>query len=670
MVFPTQARTPLFSVHGAGPERSGDRLERGLQIEAEQTRLLYSQSSTNLIVTILNSSILVAVLRPVTSTPVLWAWLAAMVAVTAGRAALVLMYHQAAPVPRQHRPWRLAFIIGASCAGLVWGGASIFLFPQNSQAHQIFLAFVLGGMITGAVAVLSWVQGAFLAFLLPAALPLVIRFCVHGGEIFVAMGTLSIVFIAAVLTTSRRLHTSVTRSLALGFENTALVHDLSLSERATAAMNAALRDEVAERRRAEDELRAARDQLEARVHARTAELVRTNATLEGEIAARKTAERAVQRERDLLEITLASIGDAVIATDPNAILTFMNPVAETLTGWRASEAVGRHIDEVLRIFDERSRQPVESPVDRVLREQVVVALTNHSVLLSRNGREVPIADSGSPIRGKDGQLYGAVVVFRDVTDRQRAEAALLAAKEVAEAADRAKSEFLATMSHELRTPLTTVIGYTDLLVEHAFGRLTHQQRGVVERVNASAHQVHELIAAMLDLSRLEAGRLPVNVQEVRIAELLAQVREDTRELQERSGLRFVWNADGDIAPVQTDPGKLKVVVRNLIGNASKFTEAGQVAITAASCRDGVEIRISDTGIGIPRDALSSIFEPFRQVDAAVGYSRGGTGLGLHIVKRLLELLGGEVSVESEEGHGSTFRVWVPARAACALHAPD
>ena len=661
MVFSTQARSPLFSVHGEVSRQSRSLLERDLQIEAEQTRLLYAQSSTNLVVTVLNSTILVAVLRPVTPLSVLLAWLAVMVAVTAGRGALVWMYHQAAPRPDAHRSWRRRFIFGAACAGLVWGGASVFLFPQHSQAHQIFLAFVLGGMITGAVAVLSWVEGAFVAFLLPAALPFVIRFSAQGGEIFIAMGVLSIIFIAAVLSTSRRLHASVTESLALRFDNTALIHDLSRSERATATTNVALRAEIVERTRAEDELRTARDHLETRVHARTAELVRTNATLQSEVAARKTAERALQRERDLLEVTLASIGDAVIATDPRAILTFMNPVAETLTGWRARDAVGRPISDVLRIFDEASRRPVESPVDTVLREQVIVALGNHTLLLSRDGREVPIADSGSPIRGKDGQLYGAVVVFRDITDLQRSEAALLAAKEAAEAADRAKSEFLATMSHELRTPLNIVIGYTDLLSESTFGSMTDQQRDVVERVNRSAHQLYELIAAMLDLSRLEAGRLPVDVREVRIAELLAQVRDDTRELQERSGLRFVWSADGDIGPVQTDPGKLKVVVRNLIGNASKFTKEGQVAITARTCRNGVEIRVSDTGVGIPRSALSLIFEPFRQIEGADGRGRGGTGLGLHIVKRLLELLGGEVSVESEEGRGSTFRVWVPAR---------
>ncbi len=659
-MFSIQARSPFFSAHEDASQHAGNALERSLQIEAEQTRLLYAQSSTNLVVTILNSAILVAVLRPVTPPSVLVAWLGAMIAVTAGRGALVWMYHQAAPLPHQHRTWRTRFIAGAACAGLVWGGASVFLFPQESPAHQIILAFVLGGMITGAAAVLSWVEGAFVAFLLPAAVPFVIRFSVQEGEIFIAMGALSVIFIAAVLTTSRRLHASVTESLALRFDNTALIQDLSLSERATATTNVALRAEIAERARAEDALRAARDQLEARVQARTAELVSTNATLQGEVAARKTAERALQRERDLLEVTLASIGDAVIATDPHAILTFMNPVAETLTGWRARDAVGRPISDVLRIFDEVSRRPVESPVDKVLRDQAIVALANHTLLLARDGREVPIADSGSPIRGKDGQLYGAVVVFRDITDRQRSEAVLLAAKEAAEAADRAKSEFLATMSHELRTPLNIVIGYTDLLSEHTFGSLTDQQRDVVQRVNGSAHQLYELIAAMLDLSRLEAGRLPVNVREVQIAELLAQVREDTRELQERSGLRFVWSADGNIAPLQTDPGKLKVVVRNLIGNASKFTKEGQVAITARACRGGVEIRVSDTGVGIPRHALSLIFEPFHQVEAADGRGRGGTGLGLHIVKQLLELLGGEVSVESEEGRGSTFRVWVPA----------
>jgi PAS domain S-box-containing protein len=576
-----------------------------------------------------------------------------MASVTAGRAILVVAYRYTAPPAQQHHVWRRRFIVGAFAAGCGWGSAAIVLIPPSSETYAVLVAFVLGGMITGAVAVLSWVPGAFVAFLVPTALPIIVYFAFQHGTTSGPMAFLALVFVGAVLTASRQLHASVTESLALRFENSSLVHELLASESETASVNV--------------ELRAARDHLEARVAERTAELRSANAALEEEIAARKTAETAMQRERDLLEVTLASIGEAVIATDRGAILTFMNPIAEVLTGWHASDAVGTPVRDVFRVVDEQSRRAIESPIDRALGGRAVVGVTNSALLLSRDGREIPIAESGAAIVDRDGRLRGAVMVFRDITERRRVELQLLQAKEAAEAADRAKTEFLATMSHELRTPLNIVVGYADLMREGAFGEITGEQADVVNRISHNAQQLHELIAAILDLSRMDAGRLPTILAEVRVPELLSELEEELRDVQDRSGLRFVWKVEGELPPLRTDPGKLKVIVKNLVINATKFTLRGRVAITARHDGAAVEIAVSDTGIGIPQEGLAVIFEPFRQLQNP---SRGqeGSGLGLHIVKRLLGLLGGSVSVESEVGRGSTFRVRIPLGPATALSA--
>jgi signal transduction histidine kinase len=174
-----------------------------------------------------------------------------------------------------------------------------------------------------------------------------------------------------------------------------------------------------------------------------------------------------------------------------------------------------------------------------------------------------------PLRGPSGAVTGVIGVATDITERRAAELALHAAKEAAEAANRAKSEFLATMSHELRTPLSIILGYTDLLLEDPCGRLGEEQAKCLRRIDQSGHELLDLITSVLDLSRLEAGRLPLVTHETEVPALLQEVRAETQSLQEHSRLTFVWDVEEGLPPLVTDPGKLKVVLKNLIGNAVK-----------------------------------------------------------------------------------------------------
>jgi len=226
-------------------------------------------------------------------------------------------------------------------------------------------------------------------------------------------------------------------------------------------------------------------------------------------------------------------------------------------------------------------------------------------------------------------------------------------------ANQVKSEFVATMSHELRTPLNVIIGYNDLLLDGGFGAVTVEQRETLERVARNARELLDLINDTLDLSRLEAGRMPLELREVRVGELFAVLDAETREMQRKPGLRFEWKVAADVPPLDTDPVKLKVVLKNLIVNAVKFTEKGDVIVAAQARDGGVELSVTDTGIGIPEGALPVIFEAFRQLDNSTTRAHRGVGLGLYIVSRLLDLLGGRISVESVVGGGSTFRVWLP-----------
>jgi PAS domain S-box-containing protein len=236
-----------------------------------------------------------------------------------------------------------------------------------------------------------------------------------------------------------------------------------------------------------------------------------------------------------------------------------------------------------------------------------------------------------------------------------------------ERANQLKSEFVATMSHELRTPLNIILGYHSLLLDGTFGDLRPDQRDSVERAERNARELAELISATLDMSRLEAGHLPLDLREFDLAELLREIEAETRDLQRKPAVQLDWPPVPPLPPVYSDPSKIKVVLKNLVGNAVKFTHRGAITVSAQAVRAGVEVSVSDTGAGIAPDFLAVIFEPFRQ---PIGNHQGGVGLGLYIVRRLLTELGGSVDVESTLGSGATFRVWLPQRVPKALIRPQ
>ena len=228
-----------------------------------------------------------------------------------------------------------------------------------------------------------------------------------------------------------------------------------------------------------------------------------------------------------------------------------------------------------------------------------------------------------------------------------------------ERANTVKSDFVATMSHELRTPLNVIIGYNDLLLDEAFGRLLDEQAMPLRRTGLAARELLHLIENTLDLSRLEAGRVAVVAAETALGPLLDEIAFETRELALARGVDLAIRSAPDLPPAHTDRAKLKVVLMNLITNALKYTEEGSVTLSARRKAEGLEISVRDTGIGIAPENLATIFEAFRQVDGPQPRRQSGVGLGLYIVRRMLDLLGGTISVESAPGRGSTFSVLLP-----------
>jgi signal transduction histidine kinase/sensor domain CHASE-containing protein len=236
------------------------------------------------------------------------------------------------------------------------------------------------------------------------------------------------------------------------------------------------------------------------------------------------------------------------------------------------------------------------------------------------------------------------------------------AKEAAESADRLKSAFLATMSHELRTPLNSIIGFTGILLQELPGPLVPEQKKQLGMVQKSAHHLLELINDVLDISKIEAGEVRLSLQSFDISASVDKVAQAMRPLAEKKGLRLCVDMDPGIGSLLGDRRRVEQVLMNLVGNAVKFTETGEVGVRGRSVVQDVRIDVSDTGIGIHTEDLPLLFQPFKQIETGLTRTHEGTGLGLAICKRLLDLMGGTIEVTSVPGRGSTFTVALPREA--------
>jgi signal transduction histidine kinase len=231
-----------------------------------------------------------------------------------------------------------------------------------------------------------------------------------------------------------------------------------------------------------------------------------------------------------------------------------------------------------------------------------------------------------------------------------------------EKANRLKSEFLASMSHELRTPINALIGYTALMIDRIYGDITPKQEEGLNRIQASAQHLLALINDILDLARIEAGKMPLHLEPVPLQEVLADITQQIDPLLNKKSLEFRLVAPDDPPVIYSDRTKIKQILLNLLSNSVKFTHTGYVSLTLEPLVDSVRMEIEDSGIGIRPQDLEEIWEDFRQVDQSRTREFGGTGLGLSITRKLIQALGGDISVVSEYGQGSTFTIVLPMRA--------
>ncbi len=367
----------------------------------------------------------------------------------------------------------------------------------------------------------------------------------------------------------------------------------------------------------------------------------------------------LQRLQNDLATTLRSIGDAVISTDATGTVRFMNPVAEHLTGWMTQEAQGRPLDEVFRIVSEQTRTIIENPVIRVLRERKVVGLANHTLLIGRGGDECPIEDSGAPIHGIDGAIVGVVLVFRDATTQREAQRALIESEAALREADQRKDIFLATLSHELRNPLAPIRNAARLLESPSLTEGDLRRSRLI--ISRQVRHMASLLDDLLDVSRITRGILTLKKEIMGLKGLFDVAVETARPVidAKRHVLNVEWPSEQ--VRIVADPVRFTQIVTNLLTNAAKYTDPeGYITLGFRAEARTVVIYVRDSGIGLAPQMLTKVFDMFSQVAPDRGRTDGGLGIGLALVKGLVDLHGGRVEARSAGLElGSEFVVYFP-----------
>ncbi len=381
-----------------------------------------------------------------------------------------------------------------------------------------------------------------------------------------------------------------------------------------------------------------------------------------DITAQKSMQDQVKSSRWLLQNVMDTLGEGVYMLDAQGFCTYVNREAERMLGWRSEELLGCNLHDKIhsRLPDGGHLPAAECPAYLSMRDGRIFRSDNE-YFEHKSGRLFPVSMVASPIDHGRG-MTGSVAAFQDITERKQYEQELRRAKEAAEAASKAKGDFLATMSHEIRTPMNGIIGMTDLALDTP---LNSEQREYLELVRSSADSLLNILNDILDFSKIESGKIELERVDFSLHELLALMLKPLALRANDKGLELVYDVDeGTPATLLGDPGRLRQVLTNLVGNAIKFSEQGEIAVhVALVSQDTQEVMlkfsVTDQGIGIPVDKQLLVFDAFSQADSSTTRKYGGTGLGLSISSELVKQMGGRLQLDSTENIGSTFYFTLP-----------
>ncbi len=408
--------------------------------------------------------------------------------------------------------------------------------------------------------------------------------------------------------------------------------------------------DITERKKTEEELERYRLHLEELVEERTTALTAANQTLQKEIAERKLIEESLAAEKERLSVTLRSIGDGVITADTDGTVVLINKVAEQLTGWPQEEAVGNPLHQVFHIVNEKTHLPVENPVDKVMRMGVVVGLGNDTMLIARDGTERVIADSGSPIRDRNSNIIGIVLVFRDITEKQKMEQELLRTQKLDSLGNLAGG-----IAHDFNNILTAILSNANLAKMYTKEDEVTEKLTVIEKATL---QAKNLTQQLLTFSR---GGAPVK----KTTSMRELIMDSATFALRGSNVRCEFDMPDSLWSADVDEGQISQVINNIIMNADEaMPEGGVIKVQAENVVVGedapplkegnyVRISIADSGVGIPRTYVQKIFDPYFTT------KQKGSGLGLSTCYSIVKRHEGHIDVESELGVGTTFQVYLP-----------
>jgi two-component system, OmpR family, phosphate regulon sensor histidine kinase PhoR len=362
----------------------------------------------------------------------------------------------------------------------------------------------------------------------------------------------------------------------------------------------------------------------------------------------------LEQEKELLSVTFSSMTDGVVVTDAQKKIVLLNKVAEQLIGIKLDAAKDKPIDDVMQLLDERSREPVENPVDQALATGEVANRIESSLIIQKNNRQYPVLAAAAPICKNQGIVRGAVV---------RGAVMLLHDLSAEREIDRMKTDFVSSISHELRTPLTSIKAYTETILRDSNMPEPTKHEFLVA-IDEESNRLAELVNGLLEISQLQSGKAQINEQNIDISKTIKKIVSSLKYTADKKNIRLEIAGDNTNIMFIGDEAKIYSMFSNLINNAIKFTPAGGLVSISIKQQDmELIVKVSDTGIGIPKEELSKIFQRFYRVKQQ-GKQIPGTGLGLAIVSEVAALHNGKVEVESNLGQGTTFTVILPFRQDC------